>query len=100
MKFSAYPPLPCQRHPAEAAPVRRWWLGWLQLLGAWLICMLLCANIALALAKGLPPDEARSATRKIPGCSQVEGTSKAAAKRGESAVQEYARTPRCPGMQG
>lgn len=36
------------------APQRRWWLGWLQLLCAWVLCMLLCANIALVLAQGLP----------------------------------------------
>jgi hypothetical protein len=32
----------------------RWWLGWLQLLCAWVVCMLLCANIALVFAEGLP----------------------------------------------
>ena len=35
-------------------PSRRWWLGWLQLLCAWVLCMLLCANIALVFAQGLP----------------------------------------------
>jgi hypothetical protein len=30
----------------------RWWLGWLQLLCAWVLCMLLCANIALVLRTG------------------------------------------------
>jgi hypothetical protein len=43
--------------PYEAereVPPRRWWLGWLQLLCAWVLCMLLCANIALVFAEGLP----------------------------------------------
>jgi hypothetical protein len=34
----------------HAPAPRRWWLGWVQLLCAWLLCMLLCANVALALA--------------------------------------------------
>ena len=34
-------------------PARRWWLGWLQLLCAWVLCMLLCANIALVFAQDL-----------------------------------------------
>ena len=100
MKFSAYPPLPYRRPPAEAAPARRWWLGWLQLLGAWLLCMLLCANVALALAKGLPTDEARPAARKTSGCLQAERGNKAVARPDGLAVKEYTRTPRCLGIQG
>ncbi|RST51716.1 hypothetical protein [Variovorax sp. DXTD-1] len=77
MRFSAYLPLSIQRYPAEpaepAAPARRWWLGWLQLLGAWLLCMLLCANIALVLAKGLPMDDARPGAGKPRRCVAAEG---------------------------
>jgi hypothetical protein len=52
----------------EAAPrmqrqAKRWWLGWMQLLCAWVLCMLLCANIALVLAQGLP-EGAREQTRE------------------------------------
>ncbi|EJL69057.1 hypothetical protein ACCC97_25030 [Variovorax sp. Varisp85] len=36
--------------PRRRPPMRRWWLGWAQLLCAWVLCMLLCANIALVLA--------------------------------------------------
>ena len=36
--------------PLRRQPLRRWWLGWAQLLCAWVLCMLLCANIALVLA--------------------------------------------------
>lgn len=44
-------------------PPRRWWLGWLQLLCAWVLLMLLCANIALAFADNLPSPSSRSAAR-------------------------------------
>ena len=50
--------------PVKRQPVaRHWWLGWLQLLCAWVLCMLLCANIALVLAQGLP-EGARDQTRE------------------------------------
>ena len=98
MKFSAYQPLHYQ--PAEAATARRWWLGWLQLLGAWLLCMLLCANVALVLTKGLPDDEARPAARKATGCVHAERGNKAVATPDDPAVKEYTGTPRCLGIQG
>lgn len=73
MKLNAQASLPYRR---EAAPQRRWWLGWLQLFCAWLLCMLLCANVALVLAQGLPKDEAApAAARKAVDCSlPVEAT--------------------------
>ncbi|KQX88968.1 hypothetical protein [Variovorax sp. Root473] len=52
--------------PYEAereVPPRRWWLGWLQLLCAWVLLMLLCANIALAFADNLPSPSGRGAAR-------------------------------------
>jgi hypothetical protein len=98
MKFSAYLPLPVQRFPAEAAaPARRWWLGWLQLLGAWLLCMLLCANIALVLAKGLPMDDARPAVRKHAGCAAAERILQPVAAQDGSIARKAAQAPRCRG---
>jgi hypothetical protein len=58
------------------APQRRWWLGWLQLLCAWVLCMLLCANIALVLAQGLPAEAKETTVGKPVGCM----VGKAAAK--------------------
>lgn len=49
-------------------PQRRWWLGWLQLLCAWVLCMLLCANIALVLAQGLPEEAKEMTVGKPVGC--------------------------------
>jgi hypothetical protein len=97
MKFSAYVSLPIQRHAADAAPARRWWLGWLQLLGAWLLCMLLCANIALVLSKGLPMDDARAGARKPTGCVAAAGLLKPVAALDGTAPPESAPAPRCHG---
>ncbi|AGU51702.1 hypothetical protein VAPA_1c46340 [Variovorax paradoxus B4] len=92
MKLNVHPSLPYQR---RAAPQRRWWLGWLQLLCAWLLCMLLCANVALALAQGLPKQEATPvAARKAVDCSlPVE----AAAAHAESVSHTLRRMSRCSG---
>lgn len=98
MKLSAYLSTSVPRYPAQAAaPARRWWLGWLQLLGAWLLCMLLCANIALVLAKGLPMDDARPGARKNAGCIAAEGLLKPVAAVDGRATREAARAPRCRG---
>jgi len=51
---SLQPLQPLQPLQSLQPSARRWWLGWLQLLFAWVVCMLLCANIALAFAEGLP----------------------------------------------
>jgi hypothetical protein len=85
--LGAYRPLPYPGGLREAEPARRWWLGWLQLLCAWLLCMLLCANIALVLSKGLPADESRAVAKKPIGCALAAG-----------AQQERAGTPRCRGL--
>jgi hypothetical protein len=53
-------------------PSRRWWLGWLQLLCAWVLCMLLCANIALVLAKGLPEEITQMRGGKTVACMATE----------------------------
>ncbi|WP_431510427.1 hypothetical protein [Variovorax sp. DAIF25] len=63
--------LPAQQ---EAAPARRWWTRWAQLLCAWVVCMLLCVNVAILLDRGLPGDgePAQAAnTRKTVACSTV-----------------------------
>ncbi|CAA2108421.1 hypothetical protein [Variovorax paradoxus] len=56
-------PFDCEAAACTRQPARRWWLGWMQLLCAWVLCMLLCANIALVLAQGLP-EGARDQTRE------------------------------------
>lgn len=61
--------LPLSRPHLPASP-RRWWLGWVQLLCAWLLCMLLCANVALALAQEREADAPqRPAARKPVACA-------------------------------
>ncbi len=69
MKLNA--PLPLSFKP-RAAPQGRWWLAWLQLLCAWLVCMLLCANVALVLTKGWPQDEGKPAAKTAVGCVPAE----------------------------
>ena len=96
MKLNAQASLPYQR---QAAPPRRWWLGWLQLCCAWLLCMLLCANVALVLAQGLPKDEvAPAVARKAADCSlPVEATGEAAPAPAESVSHTLRRMSRCSG---
>ena len=55
-------------------PARRWWLGWLQLLCAWVLCMLLCANIALVFAQDLSGRKGEVSAGRPAGCA---GTGKA-----------------------
>ena len=94
IKLNAQASLPYQR---QAAPQRRWWLGWLQLLCAWLLCMLLCANVALVLAQGLPKDEAAPVVvRKAADCSlSVEAAKDAAAANAETVSHTLRRMSRC-----
>ena len=94
MKLNAQVFLPYQR---QAAPQRRWWLGWLQLFCAWLLCMLLCANVALVLAQGLPAQEAAPvAARKAVDCSlAVEATGGAAPAPAETVSHTLRRMSRC-----
>jgi hypothetical protein len=94
MKLNAQASLPYQR---QAAPQRRWWLGWLQLFCAWLLCMLLCANVALVLAQGLPKHEAApAAARKAVDCSLAgETTGEAAPAPAETVSHTLRRMSRC-----
>jgi len=94
MKLNAQASLPYQR---QAAPQRRWWLGWLQLFCAWLLCMLLCANVALVLAQGLPKDGAAPVVaRKAADCSLLaEAARDAAAAHAESVLHTLRRMSRC-----
>jgi hypothetical protein len=67
MKPSLSLPLSAQASPATP---RRWWLGWFQLFCAWLLCMLLCANVALVLAQDQPLQEPeRPVARKPADCA-------------------------------
>jgi hypothetical protein len=56
---------PIQRQPAA----RHWWLGWLQLLCAWVLCMLLCANIALVFAQDLSGQKGEARAGRPAGCA-------------------------------
>lgn len=69
MKWNALLHSPYEQPPP---PSRRWWLGWLQLLCAWVLCMLLCANLALVLADGWPQQTGRAAAAKTMACMAVE----------------------------
>ena len=77
--------LPLSFGPKPTQPAARWWLAWLQLLFAWLLCMLLCANVALVLTKGWPQDEVRPQAKTQADCMHAEAAAKPR------------RTPRCGG---
>ena len=95
MKPNAHLFLPLLQREA-APPPRRWWLGWLQLLCAWLLCMLLCANVALVLAKGSSPDEGPAVAKKPVDCT-MPAEAVAGSGRGESVSRTLRRIPRCSG---
>lgn len=59
---------------ALGQPARRWWLGWLQLLCAWVLCMLLCANIALVFAQDLSSGRTGEAIAGRPAGCAVTGS--------------------------
>ena len=73
MKLNA--PLSLSFEP-KAVLAGRWWLGWLQLFCAWLLCMLLCANVALVLTKGWPQDETRPQAKAQGDCAPTEVVAK------------------------
>jgi hypothetical protein len=75
MRWNALVRSPLASSFEDEAPQRRWWLGWLQLLCAWVLCMLLCANIALVLAQGLPEEAKEMTVGKPVGC-MVRGTAR------------------------
>jgi len=79
------------------APPGRWWLGWLQLLCAWLLCMLLCANVALVLTKGWPQDEATPQAKTSAGCAPGETMARPGARGGQTVPQKPGQTSRCGG---
>ncbi|WP_261803552.1 hypothetical protein [Variovorax sp. PAMC26660] len=68
MRWNALLHSPFEREAQLQPQQRRWWLGWLQLFCAWVLCMLLCANIALVLAQGLPHEAKEMTVGKPVGC--------------------------------
>ena len=79
----------------RAESPRRWWLGWLQLLCAWVVCMLLCANLALVLAKGLPEARSESAAYRPAGCTAAGTALQRDAKQERQADPAKGYIPRC-----
>jgi len=76
-------------------PPRRWWLGWLQLLCAWVVCMLLCANLALVLAKGLPEARSESTASRPATCAAADTASRRDANHERQADPAKGRIRRC-----
>lgn len=91
-RWNALIHIPHERNPA---PPRRWWLGWLQLLCAWVVCMLLCANLALALAKGLPEARSESTAYRQAACAAAETASQRDANPERQADPAKGHTRRC-----
>ena len=60
--------LPAQQ---EAAPARRWWTRWAQLLCAWVVCMLLCVNVAILLDRGFFGDDEPAQARRTVACAGI-----------------------------
>lgn len=97
MRWNALVHIPYDSEPE--VPPRRWWLGWLQLLCAWVLLMLLCANIALAFADNLPSTSSRSATHshtpKTMNCTLRENTAPQGTHGAQAAGPAQVRAHRC-----
>ncbi|MEZ2298031.1 hypothetical protein [Variovorax sp. RCC_210] len=92
---SLQPLQPLQPLQSLQPSARRWWLGWLQLLFAWVVCMLLCANIALAFAEGLPQVKQASRSGKAVGCAATGSPAPHGPQRVERAGPVKGQTPVC-----
>ncbi|RIX84015.1 hypothetical protein [Acidovorax cavernicola] len=97
MRWNALVHIPYESE--REAPPRRWWLGWLQLLCAWVLLMLLCANIALVFAEGLPGTSARTASHsynhKTMNCTLRESAAPQGTRDMESTGPAQVRAHRC-----
>ncbi|WP_341887103.1 hypothetical protein [Variovorax sp. YR752] len=97
MRWNALVHIPYDSEPE--VPPRRWWLGWLQLLCAWVLLMLLCANIALAFADNLPSASSRSAThsstQKTMNCTLRENTAPQGTHGAQATGPAQVRAHRC-----
>lgn len=97
MRWNALVHIPYDSEPE--VPPRRWWLGWLQLLCAWVLLMLLCANIALAFADNLPSTSSRSAThsytQKTMNCTPTESAAPQGTRDAQATGPAQVRAHRC-----
>ena len=92
MRWNALIHMPYERN---VEPPRRWWLGWLQLLFAWVLCMLLCANIALVLAGGLPGARGEATIDRQAGCTAAQTMVQRDSKHETKVDPTKGRAPRC-----
>ncbi|MBJ2157090.1 hypothetical protein JC881_15000 [Variovorax sp. IB41] len=92
MRWNALIHMPYER---DVEAPRRWWLGWLQLLFAWVLCMLLCANIALVLAEGLPAVRGEATVDRQAGCTTAQTTFQRDMGTERQVEAAKARAPRC-----
>ena len=92
MRWNALIHMPYERN---VEPPRRWWLGWLQLLFAWVLCMLLCANIALVLAEGLPGARGEATIDRQAGCTAAQTMVQRNSKHETQVDPTKGRAPRC-----
>lgn len=92
MRWNALIHMPYER---DVEAPRRWWLGWLQLLFAWVLCMLLCANIALVLAEGLPAVRGGATVDRQAGCTATQTSSLREMRNEQQVDSTKASVPRC-----